>query len=218
MLYQKHRNPSQATQKKTRGIYFNENQRQESSRRSSCFWRVTAFGRGSSWRIPGREIEESEVGGAFVPSTPAEVYPVVGFGSRKVCWFPQYSQVKMSVSAEITVRPPHEGQSRVMTSNINAPPELNTLLSIVYLQNPTAGRGNCLQFCLPSKYSQSYFPLPHMSCTLSFNIIITAQPCHCEAVFAEAVSRFFSENDLLEIASSQKTLLPMTKVDVFYDG
>jgi len=29
---------------------------------------------------------------------------------------------------------------------------------------------------------------------------------------------FFSENALLEIASSQKTLLAMTKVDVFYNG
>ncbi len=54
--------------------------------------------------------------------------------------------------------------------------------------------------------------------TLLSLLVVTAQPCHCEAVFAEAVSRFFSENDLLEIASSQKTLLAITKVDVFYDG
>jgi hypothetical protein len=45
--------------------------------------------------------------------------------------------------------------------------------------------------------------------------LTTSQPCHCEAVFAEAVSRLFSENSLLEIASSQKALLAMTKVDIF---
>ena len=75
--------------------------------------------------------------------------------------------------------------------------------------------------------------------------LVTAQPCHCEAVFAEAVSRAISENALMGIApapsrwsrigicsfpgqapvcsfpgqaSSQKTLLAMTKVGVFYDG
>jgi hypothetical protein len=45
--------------------------------------------------------------------------------------------------------------------------------------------------------------------------VVITQPCHCEAVFAEAVSRLFSENVLMEIASSQKTLFAMTKVDVF---
>jgi hypothetical protein len=48
--------------------------------------------------------------------------------------------------------------------------------------------------------------------------MVTTQPCHCEAVFAEAVSRFISEDALLEIASSQKTLLANTKVDIFYNG
>jgi hypothetical protein len=49
ILYQKHRKLSQATQKNARGRYFHENQRQDSSRRSPCFWMVTSLGRGRSW-------------------------------------------------------------------------------------------------------------------------------------------------------------------------
>lgn len=115
MLYQKHRNPSQATQKKASGRYFKENQRQESSRRSPCFWSLTSFGRGRSRPLSWWEAESA---GLFFPSAAAGVCPVVGFGSRKVCWLPQYWQVKMSASAENSVLPPHEGQSSVMISII----------------------------------------------------------------------------------------------------
>ncbi len=119
MLYQKHKKLSHATQKNARGKNFHENQRQESSRRSPCFWMVTSFGRGCSWLIPCPEIEGAEFGAVIAPSVPAGVSPVVGFGSRKVCRLPQYSQVKISVSAENTVYPPQEGHSSVMISFIN---------------------------------------------------------------------------------------------------
>lgn len=63
-------------------------------------------------------VVEAVLGGFAAPSTAAGVYPVVGFGSRKMCWLPQYSQTNISVSDEKVVRPPQEGHSRVMILSI----------------------------------------------------------------------------------------------------
>ena len=65
MLYQKHKKLSQAMQKNASGRYFQENQRQESSRRSGYFWTLTSLGRGRS----DSKLVEAGLGGFADPST-----------------------------------------------------------------------------------------------------------------------------------------------------
>jgi len=79
---------------------------------------VTALGRGLNDGDPSSDSSGDESGSFIVPRTAAGVLPDVGSGRRKVCWLPLYSQIKISVSAENFVRPPQDGQSRVMISTI----------------------------------------------------------------------------------------------------
>jgi len=63
MLYQKHKKPSQATQKIARGMNFQENQRQEISSRPSLFAIVTSLGRGRNGRAFGWGCGSTSLGG-----------------------------------------------------------------------------------------------------------------------------------------------------------